>query len=216
MWFSFLFSKYCFHMPCGQTTVSPELWIAYRSKISQTLITNFLSKHGIGFIFTCFFSHWFDKKKEHSTIFKNSFIISKFSWYCRYCGLCIYLLPQLSSIKLILLSRTATNRKWWSNMAQAISEFTKGPTNGLNSVSIFIQDNFERAAAENFTTQVTLWYFVLKIVRTYWEKNCFVNKQKRPFLKISPFRTIYSISESSELFFETEYFFNLFLDFSQI
>ena len=40
-------------------------------------------------------------------------------------------------------------------MAQATSEFTKDPTNGLNSVSIFKQDNFEHAG-ENFTTQLTL------------------------------------------------------------
>ena len=38
-----------------------------------------------------------------------------------------------------------------------------------DSVSVFIQDNFEHAV-ENFTTQLTLCYFVLKIVRTYSEK----------------------------------------------
>ena len=52
----------------------------------------------------------------------------------------------------------------------------------------FIRDNFEHAG-ENFTTQLTLWYFVSKIVWTLCEK----------FVEIT--RTIYSNSESSKLVF---------------
>jgi hypothetical protein len=67
-------------------------------------------------------------------------------------------------------------------MAQAISEFTKGPTNGLNSVSIFIQDNFERAAAENFTTQVTL-VFCFENCSDLLREKLFCKQTKKTILK---------------------------------
>ena len=50
-------------------------------------------------------------------------------------------------------------------MAQAISEFTKDPTNGLNSFSIFIQDNFEHAGERelhNHTDTYALSFYNLK------------------------------------------------------
>ena len=52
MWFSFLF-----HMPCGQTAVSRELRIGYRSNISQLTL-------------------WFEKKSNSLQFFENSFIIN--------------------------------------------------------------------------------------------------------------------------------------------
>ena len=69
------------------------------------------------------------------------------------------------------------------------------------------------------------WYFVTKIVLTYCEKKCSSDGEKlfkfeaegREFAKIFEItRTIYSNSERSEQFLVTEYFFNLFLEVSQI
>ena len=53
-------------------------------------------------------------------------------------------------------------------MAQTISEYTKDTPNGLNSVSIFKQDNFEHAG-ENLTTHLILVFFS-KLVWTFCEK----------------------------------------------
>ena len=56
------------------------------------------------------------------------------------------------------------------------------------------------------------WYFVPKIVLTYFEKKLFYNQKK--FAKT--LRSIYSNNERFRTFLETKYFFNLFLDVSHI
>ena len=68
-------------------------------------------------------------------------------------------------------------------------------------------------------------YFVTKIFLTYFEKNCFIDRETRlkfetegrEFANLFEItRTIYSNSERSEQFLVTECFFNLFLEVSQI
>ena len=71
-------------------------------------------------------------------------------------------------------------------MAQTISEYTKDTPNGLNSVSIFKQDNFEHAGV-NLTTHLIL---------VFCFENCSENLQRA----FSVARTICSHSERSGQF----------------
>ena len=74
-------------------------------------------------------------------------------------------------------------------------------------------------------SKVSEWYFVTQIVLTYCEKQLFYDREKllkfeaegREFAKKFVIgRTIYSNRKRSEQFLVTEYFFNMFLEVSQI